>query len=222
MVVSIQDLSFSYGNGNMPVLDIPQWSVNSGERVFLHGPSGTGKSTLLNLLVGILLPNAGNIDIMGTSINTLSGRQRDKWRAQHIGVVFQQFNLITYLNAIENIKLAAYFGGANNASDQACELLNSLGIDKHLHNQPTSQLSIGQQQRVAIARALINQPALLVVDEPTSALDKRHCDTFMTLLLDQVTQHRTALVFVSHDLSLATAFSRVEALADINLAGGPH
>ncbi len=220
MVVSVRDLNFSYSEAKKPLLTIPQWSVHPGERVFLHGASGTGKSTLLNLLSGILLPNTGNIDIMGTPINTLGSRQRDKWRARHIGVVFQQFNLIAYLNAIDNIRLAAYFGGANNISDRVNELLHSLEIDKNLHNQPTSQLSIGQQQRVAIARALINQPAILIVDEPTSALDKQRCDDFMSLLLNQVKQHKTALIFVSHDLSLAKAFTRVEALADINLAGG--
>lgn len=222
MVVSVQDLSFHYCNTSKPVLEIPQWSAQSGERVFLHGPSGTGKSTLLNLLAGILLPDTGTIDILGKCINTLSGSQRDKWRARHIGVVFQQFNLIPYLDPLDNIKLAAHFGGTANASDRADKLLTALGIDKALHHHPAAQLSIGQQQRVAIARALINQPELLIVDEPTSALDARNRDAFMSLLLEQVGLHQTVLVFVSHDLALAKAFSRVESLADINQAGGAH
>lgn len=204
------------------MLDIPQWSLQSREQVFLHGPSGTGKSTLLNLLAGILLPSAGTIDILGKRINTLNGRQRDSWRARHIGVVFQQFNLIYYLSALDNIRLAALFGGTVNATSRASELLQALGIDTALHQQPAGQLSIGQQQRVAIARALINQPELLIVDEPTSALDARNRDVFMALLLDQVRLHQTALVFVSHDLALANTFSRVEAIADINRAGGIH
>jgi putative ABC transport system ATP-binding protein len=222
VVVSIQDLSFHYRNSSVPVLDIPRWSVEPGERVFLHGPSGTGKSTLLNLLAGILLPDTGTIEILGKRISALSGRKRDKWRARHIGVVFQQFNLVPYLNAVDNIKLAAHFGGTKDAGSRAVELLNALGIDKTLHRQQSTQLSIGQQQRVTIARALINQPELLIVDEPTSALDAKNRDLFMSLLLEQVEQHNTALIFVSHDQTLAKVFSRIESLADINQATGAH
>jgi putative ABC transport system ATP-binding protein len=200
------------------MLDIPAWSLEPGEQVFLYGPSGTGKSTFLNLLAGILLPNTGEICVLGKRLNTLSGRQRDKWRAQHIGVVFQQFNLIPYLDAVSNIELAAHFAGTKKTKHRALELLNALGIDQHLHNQAAGLLSIGQQQRVAIARALVNSPELLIVDEPTSALDQQNRDAFMSLLFDQAKLHQTALVFVSHDLALADAFHRVEALADLNQA----
>src|SRR5690606_13748258 len=179
-------------------------------------------STLLNLLAGILLPNSGTIEILGQRLNALSARRRDKWRARHIGVVFQQFNLIPYFSAVDNIRLAAHFARTANATGRAKELLQALGIDENLHYQSASQLSIGQQQRVAIARALINQPELLIVDEPTSALDTQNRDAFMTLLLEQAQRNNTALIFVSHDLSLADSFSRVEALAEINRAGGQH
>ena len=222
LVVSIQNLSFHYHNDNKPVLDIPQWSVEAGEQIFLHGPSGAGKSTLLNLLAGMLLPNSGAIEILGQRLNALSARQRDKWRAHHIGVVFQQFNLIPYFGAVDNIRLAAHFARTADSSDRAKDLLQALGIDEELHHQPASQLSIGQQQRVAIARALINQPELLIVDEPTSALDTQNRDAFMALLLEQVERNDTVLIFISHDLSLADSFSRVEALAEINRAGGQH
>ena len=194
--------------------------MHSGERIFLHGPSGTGKSTLLNLLAGILLPSSGSIDILGERLNTLSARQRDKWRARHIGVVFQQFNLVPYLNAVDNIQLAAHFGGSLNAEDRAKDLLLAFGINSDHHSNTASQLSLGQQQRVAIARALINQPELLIVDEPTSALDTQNRDAFIALLLEQATRHNTTLIFVSHDLSLASEFSRVEALSTINQTGG--
>ena len=220
MVVSVQNLIFDYGAGEAPVLKIPQWSVESAEHVFLHGPSGAGKSTLLNLLAGILLPTSGSIEIFGEKINAMRGSQRDKWRAKHIGVVFQQFNLIPYQNAVNNIKLAAEFAGkAKNANERAHQLLEALGIERRLFDLPSARLSIGQQQRVAIARAMINQPELLIVDEPTSALDSKNRDAFMTLLLEQVEQQQTALVFVSHDLSLASAFPRTESLIDINQAG---
>lgn len=206
----------------MPVLDIHHWSVGAGEQVFVHGPSGAGKSTLLNLLAGILLPSAGTIEILGNPLHTLSGSQRDKWRARHIGVVFQQFNLIPYLSGLNNIKLAAHFAKTTNTSTRASELLTALGLESRIHDQPASMLSIGQQQRVAIARALINQPELLIVDEPTSALDQQNRDAFMSLLLSQVKLHDTTLIFVSHDLGLADRFSRVEALPEINQAGGIH
>ncbi|MDY6828884.1 MAG: ABC transporter ATP-binding protein [Pseudomonadota bacterium] len=221
MVASLEDLSFHYGNAKEPVLEIPQWSVQAGETVFLHGPSGCGKSTLLNLLAGILLPSSGAVDVLGERMSELSARQRDRWRARHIGVVFQQFNLIPYLSALENSKLAAHFGRTANSTDRAKGLLKALGINDALHRQPAAQLSIGQQQRVAVARALVNQPQLLLADEPTSALDTRNRDAFMALLLEQVMRNNTALIFVSHDLSLRDRFSRVEALEDINRAH-PH
>lgn len=111
MVVSVQNLRFQYRSDAPPVLDIPQWNVRPGEQVFLHGPSGAGKSTLLNLLAGILQPGAGRIEILSQPLQSLRSSKRDRFRARHIGVVFQQFNLIPYLDAINNIRLAARFGG---------------------------------------------------------------------------------------------------------------
>lgn len=223
MILSVENLHFHYpGRPDQTVLDIRSWSVDAGEQVFLHGPSGSGKSTLLNLLAGILVPNAGSIEVAGKRLNTLSGRQRDRLRARHIGVVFQQFNLIPYLSPLDNIQLAAYLGGAHKVKGRARELLQALRIEEYLHHQTTSKLSIGQQQRVAIARALINRPELLIVDEPTSALDSQNCDAFLSLLLEQVERHNTTLVFVSHDFTLADAFTRVEALRDINRIGDVH
>lgn len=220
MVVAVDNLVFNYDMDGAPLLHIPAWRVDAGEQVFLHGPSGCGKTTLLNLLAGILLPHHGQIEILGQPINTLSGAKRDKWRAKHIGVVFQAFNLIPYLNAVENITLAAHFGKAENAEQGAHALLESLGIDGELRHRRAGTLSIGQQQRVAIARALINRPELLIVDEPTSALDSKNRDAFMSLLMDNVARTQTALVFVSHDLNLSSSFSRVDALEDINIAKG--
>ena len=220
MVVTVNNLVFNYDKDGAPLLHIPAWRVDAGEQVFLHGPSGCGKTTLLNLLAGILLPHHGKIEILGQPINTLSGAKRDKWRAKHIGVVFQAFNLIPYLDAVDNIKLAAHFGKDGNAEQGAHALLESLGIDEELRRRRAETLSIGQQQRVAIARALINRPELLIVDEPTSALDSKNRDAFMSLLMDNVARTQTALVFVSHDLNLSSSFSRVDALEDINIAKG--
>lgn len=221
MAVSVRDLRFSYDKTS-PVLDIPEWSLQGAERVFLHGPSGTGKSTLLNLLAGIHTPVTGTIEVLGQPLAKLSAHRRDKWRARHVGIVFQQFNLIPYLNALDNVRLAAYFAKTHKVHKRALELLSALGIPANQHDLRADQLSIGQQQRVAIARALINQPELLLVDEPTSALDAQNRDAFITLLLEQAEKHHTALIFVSHDLSLATHFARVDSLASINRAGGDH
>ncbi|WP_373089701.1 ABC transporter ATP-binding protein [Zhongshania sp.] len=219
MLLSIKDLRFHYPGDSKMVLDIPQWSVKAGEQVFLHGPSGVGKSTFLKLLAGLLVPSGGSITMLEQPLQSLRSGQRDKWRARHIGFVFQQFNLVPYLSGRDNIHLAAHFGGKGDVDTAATTLLASLGLDEKLRRKPAAELSIGQQQRVAIARALINQPELLIVDEPTSALDAKNCDLFMALLREQLAESSTALVFVSHDLSLANDMSRVESLEDINQAG---
>lgn len=224
MIISIRDLRFSYDNKNHePIIEIPEWSVAAGEQIFLYGPSGSGKSTLLNLLSGILTSTEDSIKILNQSLNLMSERQKDKFRANHIGLVFQQFNLIHYLSALDNIRLAKHFANApfrKKDDSRAKELLHALGINKALHHQPASALSTGQQQRVAIARSLINTPELLIVDEPTSALDSQSRDAFMTLLMETVTQHNITLIFVSHDQSLTQYFSRIVALQDINIAKG--
>ncbi len=166
----------------------------------------------------MLLPSAGEIEILGKRLDQMRGGQRDRWRAHSIGVVFQQFNLIPYLNAVDNIRLAAHFGPRRVAGDAAEELLRALDIEEPMFHRATSKLSIGQQQRVAIARALVNRPALLIADEPTSSLDTRNRDLFMKLLLEQAEASDTAVVLVSHDPSLAEYFSRVEHLASLNQA----
>ncbi len=222
MAVSICDLRFTYGRGGQPVLDIPKWSVAVGERVFLHGSSGTGKSTLLNLLAGTLVAASG-VEVLGEPLHQLSGRQRDHFRACNIGYVFQQFNLIPHLSAMDNVLLAAWFATStrNNGevNARAIELFNNLGVGDVI-DKPASRLSIGQQQRVAIVRALINRPRLLIADEPTSALDAESRNAFMTLLMEQAAVDAITLIFVSHDPALAINFSRVEALSEINMAGG--
>jgi putative ABC transport system ATP-binding protein len=222
LIVFIQDLRFSYRPRREPdVLSIAQWSIAKGERVFVHGPSGSGKSTLLNLLAGILVPSEGTVNIMDQALSALGGRQRDRFRAAHIGVVFQQFNLIPYLPVLDNIRLAAYFGKAvpETVDQQAKFLLHALQLDTALCTRPAAQLSTGQQQRVAIARALINEPELLIVDEPTSALDNKSRDAFMTLLLRLVEDKGTTLVFVSHDEALTGYFPNRVALSTFNAAG---
>lgn len=222
MTIQLQKVRFAYPDApQKPVLDIPHWAVAEGEQIFVHGPSGGGKSTLLNLLSGILHTHRGEVSVLGERLDQMSNRRRDRFRANNIGYVFQQFNLIPYLDAIDNIRLAAHFGPTGQAAleKQTNELLAPLGISFEDRHKPSFRLSIGQQQRVAIARALINKPRLLIADEPSSSLDQDNRDTFMGLLMSLVKAHRITLLFVSHDLSLAHHFGRVEALSDINRAG---
>ena len=191
----------------------------SNERVFVHGPSGGGKSTLLNLLSGILSSPCGEVSVLGERLDQMSDRQRDRFRANHIGYVFQQFNLIPYLDAVDNIQLASHFSKRKRETllrDEIESLLSMLNVAPTDWYKPTARLSIGQQQRVAIARALINKPELLIADEPTSSLDQHNRDNFMSLLMPLAAEQKLTLLFVSHDMSLARYFDRTDALCDIN------
>lgn len=220
MAIDLNNVRFAYPTApEKNVLNIDHWSVSPGERVFVQGPSGGGKSTLLNLLSGITPASHGEVSVLGKRLDKMNRRQRDHFRANHIGYVFQQFNLIPYLDAVDNIHLASHFSKHKNSParhEEIKTLLSTLNIATNDWHKPTRQLSIGQQQRVAIARALINKPELLIADEPTSSLDQPNRDNFMSILIDLVNEHDTTLLFVSHDASLSTHFSRVEALCDIN------
>ncbi len=200
------------------VLDIDQWYVDCGQHVFLYGPSGSGKSTLLNILAGILKPQRGRVNLLGEDLAALSSRKRDQFRAQHIGVIFQQFNLVPYLSVLENILLAAHFANKPtiDVRQRAITLLRLLNLSDDLLGQRADTLSVGQQQRVAIVRALINQPEILIADEPTSALDSDTRDQFIQLLLDCVTESGTTLIFVSHDKSLMSHFNQTLNLRELN------
>lgn len=224
--IRINQLVFSYpGKNAAVVLDIPSWHIQQGERLFLQGPSGSGKSTLLNLLAGILTTTQGSMEILGQNLSALSAHKRDRFRARHIGIVFQQFNLIPYLSVLDNIRLAAYFGNKENTDieQKIVQLFTALGLDRSLLCKQTSALSVGQQQRVAIARAFINSPEILIADEPTSALDSDARDAFMQLLTGICQNQGSTLIFVSHDTSLRQHFQRIVNLADINRAGtAPH
>ncbi len=220
MMITLNNVRFSYRESpNKTVLDIPHWAVPENRHTFVHGPSGCGKSTLLNLLSGMLHTTHGEISVLGQRLDQMRNRQRDRFRADHVGYVFQQFNLIPYLNAIDNIQLASHFSTQRNTKTIRAEieaLLSTLNIDISDWQKPTAKLSIGQQQRVAIARALINKPELLIADEPTSSLDQRNRDNFMEVLMSLVDAHKMTLLFVSHDMTLSCYFERVEALAEIN------
>ncbi|QHJ12723.1 putative ABC transporter ATP-binding protein [Paraglaciecola mesophila] len=212
--INLQNVQFRYGkSGAENALNIPLWQVARGERVFLHGDSGSGKTTLLNLLSGVLTPTQGTIELLEQPFSTLSARRRDTFRAHHIGVVFQQFNLVPYLSVLKNIQLANHFAAKRDKDivASANAMLAKLNLPSDVLHKPANALSVGQQQRVAIARALINQPELLLVDEPTSALDASARDAFMTILLEMCESVEASLIFVSHDMSLKEFFnSRID------------
>lgn len=220
--INIKNLHFAYpGKRQPPVLAIPEWRVARGDRIFLKGPSGSGKSTLLNLLAGILVVNQGTIEVLGQNFGELSSRARDRFRAVHIGIVFQQFNLIHYLSVLDNIRLAAHFGKKDSADLdlKARQLFAALGLENTLITKKASDLSVGQQQRVAIARALINHPEILIADEPTSALDSDTRDAFMDIILEISKAQGNTLIFVSHDTALTPHFHHVVNLTEINQVG---
>ena len=167
-LLKVENLRFRWPSGQRDVMDIPELSIQKGERVFIKGESGSGKTTLLSLLGGINLPDSGFINILGTDVSQLKQSRRDQFRADHIGFVFQLFNLIPYLSVIENITLACEFSSRRKAKalsksrtleEEAYRLLSHLQLqDRRLLNKPVSELSVGQQQRVATARALIGSP----------------------------------------------------------------
>lgn len=224
-VIDIQGLRFSWKSGPQ-VLDIDAFRVEAGERVFLRGPSGSGKSTLLGLIAGVLQPQAGRIHVLGEDMTSLAAARRDRLRADRMGVIFQMFNLVPYLSVTGNVLLPLRFSPARRKAAgtdpqaEARRLLERLGLeDQSLLDRRVSDLSVGQQQRVAAARALIGSPSLVIADEPTSALDADARDRFITLLSEEVARSNATLLFVSHDASLASLFTRAADLTAINRAG---
>jgi putative ABC transport system ATP-binding protein len=221
--IELKGLRFGW-RPNEPVLDLPRLAIDRGERLFLHGPSGSGKSTLLGLVGGVLTPEQGAVRLLGTDLGSLGAAGRDAFRADHVGFVFQLFNLLPYLSVLDNVQLPARFSRtraqrAGDARVEARRLLGELGLgDAGLLARPASALSVGQQQRVAVARALFGRPEILVADEPTSALDADARDAFIDLLIRECAQSGTTVLFVSHDVRLASHFDRAVALAALNHA----
>lgn len=216
--IRIDDLVFRWRPAAAPAVRLATLTVDAGKSLFLHGPSGAGKSTLLNLLGGVLQPERGRIEVLGQALGELPAARRDAFRADHLGFIFQQFNLLPWLSTLDNVLLPCRFSRrrAQRAGDPAAEarrLLAALDLDAAAHSAPAGQLSVGQQQRVAAARALIGRPEIVIADEPTSALDAARQDAFIDLLLGEARAAGSTVVFVSHDLRLAAHFDASFALA---------
>ncbi len=225
-LIELTDLGFAWP-GHPELLDIPHLRLERGERLFLKGPSGSGKTTLLGLLGGVQLPRRGSVRLLGKELTALSAAARDRFRVDHSGYIFQQFNLLPFLGVRDNVELPCRFSALRaerarqrhgSVAAAAASLLEHLGLGAELHARRADQLSIGQQQRVAAARALIGQPELVIADEPTSALDADARKAFLELLFAECRAAGASLLFVSHDQSLAPLFDRHLALDELNRA----
>ena len=223
-MVEVRGLHYAWPGSGHDTLAIDELHIAAGRTLFLHGESGCGKSTLLALLAGVLVAQRGTVSLLGQDWAALAPAARDARRADHVGVIFQQFNLLPYLSVLDNVLLPCRFSPSRAArcaggpAAAARALLARVALPEPLWRRRADALSVGQQQRVAAARALIGAPELVLADEPTSALDAARRDDFMDLLLGACRDAGSTLVFVSHDERLAARFDERLALPAINHA----
>ena len=227
-VVLLERVRFRWRPDGPDVLALDRLVVARGERLFIEGPSGSGKSTLLGLLAGVTVPNAGSLRVLDRPLEQMTGAERDHFRADHIGYIFQMFNLIPYLGVVDNVTLPCRFSKrrrrralarSGELAIEARRLLGHLDMaDPELLARPVTELSVGQQQRVAAARALMGSPEVLIADEPTSSLDADRRQSFVRLLFDECRESGSTLIFVSHDAGLEPLFDRTLRLAEENAA----
>ena len=217
-IVKIESLRFQWSKNNNFKIFVPKLEVGRGKKVLFLGESGSGKTTLLSLICGFLEPLSGSISINDKIISDLTSTNKDAYRSDNIGIIFQQFNLLPYANVIDNIILPLYFSKqrskkVENKINAAMNLCDQLRLPESILNQKASNLSVGQQQRVAVARALIGSHSIIVPDEPTSSLDTEAQELFLDLMFDQISKNSSTLLMVSHDKSLTNYFDQV---IDIN------
>ena len=218
--IRLKSVKFNWSKRNDFKIFVPELKIYDGEKILLLGESGSGKTTLLSLICGFLSPLSGDIFLNQNSIIGLSASKRDQYRSDHIGIIFQQFNLLPYANVIDNITLPLYFSKdraikAQNQKQAAINLCKSLRLPDNVKDKKASQLSVGQQQRVAVARALIGNPQLIIADEPTSSLDTEAQQIFINLMFSQIEKNNSTLLMVSHDQSLSSNFDRTINIHDI-------
>jgi putative ABC transport system ATP-binding protein len=222
--VTFSNVRYCWQKSSPFTLSIPRFALARGEKLLLLGPSGSGKSTFLSLLAGIVVPDAGHIDVLGTDMSRLSGGARDRFRVEHFGIIFQMFNLLPYASLIDNVLLPLRFSRVRRQralaegplEEVASRLLEALGLETSIITSArVANLSVGQQQRVAAARALIGGPQIIVADEPTSALDRDVEGVFLELLFAQSTAAGASVIMVSHDEGLSRYFDRVVRLDEI-------
>ncbi|NLR91804.1 ABC transporter ATP-binding protein [Flammeovirga agarivorans] len=221
-VIHLSDISFNWKDNTTPLFNIPSLTIQKGEKVLLQGRSGSGKSTFLHLIGGFLSSNKGKVSILDHDLSVFSPAEKDQFRADHVGYIFQQFNLIPYLSVIENVVLPLRFSTIRKSkvrkevNTEAEKLLLKLGITVNLHGSEINTLSVGQQQRVAAARAFIGHPEIILADEPTSALDSYSKAQFMDVLLQLCKENNATLIMVSHDETLTSYFDQILPISTFN------
>jgi len=220
-IVKLNNLRVVYQVRGEPidVLLIPEWSLERGQHVALVGPSGCGKTTLLHVLSGLLSPTHGSVEVCGNALERMREFDLDRFRAHHIGYIFQSFNLLQGYTAVENVLLGITFSERNPGKEHAVSLLERVGLIDRMDHYP-SQLSMGEQQRVAVARSLVHKPELILADEPTGSLDPANSDAVADLIREVCYQEKCALVLVSHERDVVSRFERVVPFLEINRAYG--
>jgi len=215
-ILKISGLEKTYTSGNkqLTVLQDISFDVEKGQTFSIVGPSGSGKTTLLGLCAGLDQPNAGTIELCNENINNLNEDQRAQLRNREVGFIFQNFQLLPTLTALENVSVPLELQGDNKALEKSKNLLDKVGLAKRMHHYP-SQLSGGEQQRVALARAFANAPSILFADEPTGNLDEETGEKVIQLLFDLNKEVGTTLVIITHDLELANRTQQI-----LRLKGG--
>ncbi|HLK58611.1 MAG TPA: ABC transporter ATP-binding protein [Chthonomonadaceae bacterium] len=217
VVVSNLRVDYRLRQETLTVVDIPAWSVAAGEQVAIHGPSGSGKSTLLHVLSGVIAATQGSVTVCGTDLAPLREAERDRFRARHIGYVFQNLNLLAGYTALENVLMGATFTGGKMHNEEARALLRTVGLAERMHHTP-GEMSFGEQQRVAIARALVKRPELVLADEPTGSLDPRNTVQVLHLLRSACEAQGSALILVTHEPVVLEQFERRVSYAELNRA----
>lgn len=197
------------------IINIPEFTVEDKEITAVSGESGSGKSTFLNLISGILNPGSGEIYINGTDITKLSESKKDYFRAKNIGYIFQSFNLLQGFNALENVMLGMMFSGKADKKKSET-VLAKVGLHSRMKNKP-QELSVGEQQRVAVARAMVNSPLLILADEPTANLDSKNTEIIIDLIKNICSESGTALITVSHEEYVVSQFSNKIFFSEINI-----
>jgi putative ABC transport system ATP-binding protein len=229
MTIRLSDLRFGWHRAE-DLLRIPLFEQEQGEQVLLRGSSGSGKTTFLSIVCGILRPQQGSVSVLGADMRALSGRARDRLRGEKMGVIFQQFNLLPYLSVRDNVLLPARLFHARRAvlmersidpSDEVLRLLQAMGLPATIADRPAYRLSVGEQQRVAAARALLGSPPLIIADEPTSALDEESQKNFLATLMTQVRMSGASLLMVSHQSCIGSSFDRIISLSDLCVGPEP-